>query len=270
MIFEIPVKEIIVNEDTQVQLLEDDGTAYADNDTTPTTGGIILQGFLGLTMATEFELLATTTRIIKDAPAAAAAEVTSYVLTTATIAQDSVIRMVVDSLDLTPTEFQNRGYEKRYQIAAAATVDAVGAAIAAAINGDKNAPVVAVYTSGTDTLQLTAKQTGQTVRLYSADYVLPTVSVDTAASVGVNLYDNVKNVNWAQNVDFDRNPEWFPRKGAQYNSYYFRVKKKSADGGDIAFPTLEKYDVVTDYRLYVRTGLTLATAMDLLVGDLNA
>jgi hypothetical protein len=270
MIFEIPVKEIIVNDDSQVQLLEDDGTAYADNDVNPTTGGVIFQGWLGLTWATEFELLAATTRIIRDTPSNGAAEVITYTLTSADAPADCVFRLQVDSLDLTPTEFQNRGYEKRYQIPAQTTVDGVGAAIAAAINADSNAPVTAAYNSGTDVLTLTGKRVGETFRLYSTDYVLPAVSVTTPASLGVNTYAVLKNINWAKNLDFDRNEAWFPRQGAQYNSYYFRLKKKTADGGDTQYPTIEKKDVVTDYRLYVRTGTTLATAMDLLVGDLNA
>lgn len=267
--FELPVKEIIVNEDSQVVLLEDDGTAYADGDCTPSAGGFILEGFHGLILGSELTLLRSATRIVKDSQVAAAKEVTSYVLTDASIAQDTVIRMVVESLDLTPTEFQNRGYEKRYQIKAAATLDDVGAAIAAAINADKNAPVTATYTAGTDTLELTAKNASQQIRLYSNDYTLPAVTVGTAATLGVGNYDNVKNVNWSKNFDVDRNSAWFPRPGAEYSIYYFSTTKTSADGGDSDFPTNTKKTTTQDFRLYVREGLTLETKLDLLVGDVN-
>jgi len=267
--FELPIKEIIVNEDSQVRLLEDDGTAYTATDASPSSGGFILEGFHSLILGSELVLLRTATRIIKDAQVAPAAEVTTYVLTGASIAQDTVIRLVVESLDLTPTEFQNRGYEKRYQIAAAATVDAVGAAIAAAINADKNAPVVAAYTSGTDTLQLTCKNTGEQARLYSTDYVLPAVTVATPASLGIGNYSNLKNINWSKNFEVDRNSMYFPRPGAEYTTYYFKTKTKSADGGDTDFPTEQKRETTQEFRLYVREGLTLETALDLLVTDMN-
>lgn len=267
--FELPVKEIIVNEDSQVRLLEDDGTAYAALDASPSAGGFILEGFHGTILGSELVLLRAATRIIKDLQVAAAAEVTTYVLTGTSIAQDAVIRLVVESLDLTPTEFQNRGYEKRYQIKAASTVDDVGANIAAAINGDKNAPVTATYTVATDTLQLTCKNTGEQARLYSADYTLPAVTVTTAAALGIGNYNNLKNVNWSRNFEVDRNSQYFPRPGAEYTTYYFKTKMKSADGGDTDFPTETKRETTQEFRLYVREGLTLETALNLLVTDMN-
>jgi hypothetical protein len=271
MIFELPIKEIIVNSDSQVRLLEDDGTAYADNDVVAgTSGGFILEGFHGLIMATELALLGTTLRIIKETQTAAAAEVTSYVLTGASAAADTVFRLTVDSLDLTPTVFQNKGYEKRYQIPVQTTIDGVGAAIAAAINADVNAPVVAGYTSGTDTLLITAKEAGQTINLYSEDYVLPAKGTTTAASVGVNNYSNLKNIDWSKNFELDRTSAYYPLAGAEYTSYYFKTSKESPDGGDIGFPTSSKRTTTQDFRLFVREGLTLETALNLLVGDANA
>lgn len=267
--FELPVKEIIVNEDSQVRLLEDDGTAYTAADASPSAGGFILEGFHSLILGSELVLLRAATRIIKDIQVAPTAEVTSYVLTGASIAQDAVIRLVVDSLDLTPTVFQNHGYEKRYQISAQTSVDGVGAAIAAAINADKNAPVVATYTAGTDTLQLTCKNAGEQARLYSTDYVFPAVTVSTPASLGVGNYSNLKNVNWSKNFEVDRNSMYFPLPGAEYTTYYFKTKTKSADGGDTNFPTEQKRETTQEFRLYVREGLTLETAMNLLVTDMN-
>lgn len=271
MIFELPIKEIIVNSDSQVRLLEDDGTAYADNDLVAgTSGGFILEGFHGLIMATELVLLASALRIVKETQTAAAAEITTYVLTGTTAPADCVFRLVVDSLDYTPTVFQNRGYEKRYQIPVQTTVDGVGAAIAAAINADKNAPVTAAYTAGSDTLTITAREAGQTIDLYSEDYVLPTKGTTTTASLGVNNYDNLKNINWSKNFELDRTSQYFPVLGAEYTSYYFKTSKSSADGGDIGFPTSALRTTTQDFRIWVKEGLTLETALNLLTADANA
>jgi len=266
----IPVKEIIVNNDAQVRLLEDDGTVYADNDTTPTTGGFILEGFLPLIWATEMVLLSSATRIISTATSAAAAQIATYVVTSTSCPADSVFRITYQSLDLTPTEFQQLAPEKRYQVPVQSTTDGIGAAMAAAINADKHAPVTASYNTSNDTLTLTAKTAGIAFSLY-ADDIVGTWTVTTAAALGIGTYDVLKNREWAANLDFDRNVDYFPKKDATYTTYYFRVTKSAAaSSGTGSFPSLTQQSITTDYRLYVLNGLTLETKMNLLVGDLNA
>lgn len=265
--FEIPVKEIIVNEDTQAILLEDDGTAYADNDVVgASSGGFIIDGWLPLTLGSELVALYGNMRIIKTATSAAVAQIATYLVTSTSAVADSEFRVVAQGLDLTPTEFQNRSVEKRYQIPVNSSAATIATAIAAAINADTYAAVTASVNSATVTL--TAKTAGIQFWLYSTD-ISGTFTVTTPAALGVGTYDHLKNINWAKNVDFDRNAEWFPRKGATYNIYYFRVKKLNADGGNLQFPSSERLSNVQDFRIYARVGTTFNTAMDLLDDDCN-
>src|SRR6478736_8384133 len=115
--FNIPVKEVIVNDDAQVRLLEDDGTVYLAADATPSAGGFILEGFLSLIRGSELQLLKAATRIIKTVPVAGVAEIKAYTVTitsTGILAND-VFRLVSSSIDNTPTLHQNQPIEKRYQ-----------------------------------------------------------------------------------------------------------------------------------------------------------
>jgi hypothetical protein len=268
--FNIPVKEIIVNDDTQVVLREDDGTTYTLADADPSAGGFILDGFLSLVLGSQLQLLKAATRIVKTEPAAAVAEVVSYVLTTATAAADTVFRLTEESLDMTPTLFQTRPVEKRYQIPAQTTVDGVGAAIAAAINGDANRQVNATYTAGTDTLQLTAIKKGTTIRLYSSTYVLPAVTVNTAGKLAINTYDYLKNINWSKGVEIDRNLNYFPLPGVSYNSFYFEVNGNVQDTvGNSPIPSEKHGTVKYGVKLWVKEGLALESALDDLLADMN-
>lgn len=268
--FKLPVKDIIVNDDAQVRLLEDDGTAYVTGDVTPSAGGFILEGWSQLILGSALNLLAAATRIIKDVPSAGAAEITTYLLVTTTAVADTVFRIVYSSLDLMPTEQQNQPLEKRYQIPVQTTVDGVGAALAAAINIDKYAPCVASYNAGTDTLTLTAKNKGVTLDLYSSDYVLPAKTITTPASLPVNTYDYLKNINWAKNFNIDRNLNWMPIPGNSYNSYYFEVLSDSvADLGNDGVPSEVHGKTNSGYRVWVKTGTALDSAMNVLTGNVN-
>lgn len=294
----IPVKQIIVNDDSQVRLLEDDGTAYADNDTTATTGGFILEGFLSLVLTTQMVLLKAATRIIKDTPVAGAAETAAYTITAASgIAANSIFRLVTDSIDLTPTEFQNRANEKRYQTSSASTTAATTVAqLVAAINADKSSPVTAYAGFNNVTpvqddsakIVLVAKKVGISVDLYVGSgvsgisiakvaagttvyHTAEDTSVTTAkASLPINTYDYLKNIEWAKNLDFDRNLNWMPLPGTSYNSYYFEIEGTAFVGhGDGSLHSEVPGKQRVGHKLWVKTGTTLATALDLLVGDVN-
>lgn len=267
MAFELPVKDIIVNEDLQVALLEDDGTAYLAADATPTAGGIIMPGFLELTLGSEFDLLSTGVRIIKSTAVAAVAQISTYLVTSTSATADTTFRLVYDSLDKTGTEFQNVLLEKRYQIPVLSSAATIATAIATAINADKAAPVTASVSTATVTL--TSKTTGVSFTLYS-DNIVGTQTVTTAASLGLGIYDTIKNINWAANPDIDRNLQYLPRIGAAYTQYYFRLTRNAADGGgEGEFPSVKKQAITSDFRIFVRNGLTLETKLNLLVTDLN-
>lgn len=269
----IPVKQIIVNSDSQVTLLEEDGTAYTSSDvsaTNPLTG-FILQGWLGLVKGTELGVVAPHTRVRVTNPSSGAAEITTYTLTATSNAAGARIRVQWQSLDLTGTEFQNIPLVKHYQIPANSSIDAIGADIAAAITADLNAPATASYDSGSDTLTITAKEKGVVIRLYSEDGLLPAVSVSTPAALPVNTYDYLKNIEWSKNITMDRNLEYAPLPGASYTSYYFEVVRVPpvAFGGN---PLVSEKNsaTVTGYKLWVSSAAsTLKAALDDLATDVN-
>lgn len=294
----IPVKQIIVNDDSQVVLKEDDGTAYADGDVTPSAGGFILEGFLSLVLGSQLVLLKAATRIIKDTPSAGAAETAAYTITAASgVAAGTIFRVVTDSIDLTPTEFQNRPNEKRYQTSDATTTAATTVAeLVATINADVNSPVTAyagfnnVTPAQDDSAKivLVAKEVGIKVDLYlgsgatgislaksAAGATVYHTAEDTsattaAASLPINTYDYLKNIEWAKNLDFDRNMNWMPLPGKQYNSYYFEIEGTAFVGhSDGSLHSEVPGKQRSGYKVWAVTGSTLATKLDLLVGDVN-
>jgi hypothetical protein len=267
--FILPVKEIIVNDDSQVRLLDEAGAAYtALKNNTPTTGGFQLEGFLSAVNSSALQLLKAATRIIKDTPSAGAAEVKTFTVTSTSSPADAVFRIMYESLDLTPVEFQNQRQEKRYQISAAqASAATIGPKIAAVINADKFAPVTASAAGAVVTL--TAKQKGVKFNLYSTDFA-GTEATTTPAALPLNTYDYLKNINWAKNVDFDRNLNWNPLPGISYNSYYFEILSDSvAQLGHSQVPGEKHAQSLNGFKLWVKTGLALDTALTDLAADMN-
>lgn len=305
MSFVIPTKEIIVNNDSQVVLREDDGTAYADGDCTPSAGGFMLEGFLGLVSGSALQLLAAATRIIKTAPSAGVTHKVAYTVTAASGGKKGdVFRLTFQGLDLTPTMFQDQTLEKQYQLGAdRATAVLVIADIVAQINGDIYSPVIAYAghnNAATPTqddsakIVLVAKDAGVEIGLYVGEYsvqdqtaytiALAQVAVGTTVyhtvedtnvvtanpANAINTYDYLKSIDWAKNLDFDRNVHWYPEKGASYNSYYFEVNGAvQSTVGSSPIPSQVNNAVRYGVKLWVKTGTTLATNMDLLTGDVN-
>ena len=304
MDFKIPIKQIIVNSDDQARLLEDDGSVYADGDCTPSAGGFIVEGFSSLILGSELEVMdGSTTRIISEAAAVAVAEISSFDLSSLTSGGSAgdVFRLVYESLDHEEVEHQNFPLEKRYQLsadtadAAATVVDLVNV-----INADAEAPVVAyagfnnVTPAQDDSgkILLIAKDTGINFYLYSEKLSISSAEKDAVgttvyhtaegtnndtilASRGLGNYDSLKTKHWPDafdnpNYSLDRGIEYFPQKGATYTSYRFRAAHANqiSSGGNPQ-PGEVTSNVLTDYYMFVQTGTTLETQMDLLVGDVN-
>jgi hypothetical protein len=262
----LPVKEIIVNKDSQVRLLEDDGTAYAAADATPSAGGFILEGYLSLTLGSQLVLLKAATRIIKDATAAGVAQIATFTVSSTSALKGDVFRIVSTSMDLTPTQYQNRDVEERYQLSSDQSSAAnLAAHIRDTINANKNSKVTASAAGAVVTI--THKEKGVTFGFFSSK-ILGAFAITTPAALPVNTYDTLKNRNWATNLDFDRNVEYFPEYGATYVSYYFEVDRAGFVGGQTV-PSEKNVTSRTGYRLYVKTGSALITALDLLVTDMN-
>lgn len=298
--FNVPVKEIIVNDDSQVRALEDDGTAYADNDIvgSTNTGGLILEGFINEVIwctstaaaantarggrSSYFNGASGAARLVRTAASAGTAEVVTFTITAAAGAKaGDTYRVVTDSLDLTPTEYQNRPTEKRYQLLVdCGTADAIKTELIARINADKGSQVTA-SSGGTGILTLTAKKVGVKVGIYVGEYavagqttysVTGVLAVTTAAALPVGTYDALKNINWAKNFHIDQNVNWMPLPGASYNTYYFEVVSPLAGAttGTDSVPNQVNNNQIYGVRLYVKSGLTLDTALNLVDGDLAA
>jgi hypothetical protein len=321
--FRIPEKQIIVNDDSQVRLLEDDGTVYADNDVTASAGGFILEGFLNEVIWTTSGAAAGNTnrdakmsylspwsgtdKMVKFTAAVGVVETTAFAITAVGGAKrGDTYRLVTDSLDLTPTEYQNRPTEKRYQLGVdCANPAAIVAALVAQINADPFAPVIAypgfnnaspaqddsnkivlvgkpgfvgvkvdlfvgeynVWDQTTYTVALAKSAVGATVY-----HTVEDTSVTTAAAtLPVGTYNALKNINWAKNFDIDRDINWMPLPGASYNSYYFEVRSQglAQQGGNTPSPNELANNQVYAVRLYVKSGLTLDSALTLLEVDVN-
>ncbi len=296
--FQIPVKSIIVNSDTQTQLLTLAGVAYdGATNNTPTTGGFQLKGWLNGVNSSQLRLLSSATRVIKDdAATAGLAEIGAWTITAAGGAKaGDVYRVMTDALDLQPSEFQNRAIEKRYQLSVdCANAAAIVTNLVAVINADKNSMVTAYAGQVADTAKicLVAKTKGQTVDLYVGAYAVPDqttytvtaakaaagVTVDilagdqttVAATLPMNTYEYLKNIEWHKNMDFDRNSEWYPQKDTNYVGYYFEVVSSSVvNMGDNQVPSAAVNDATTGFKLWVKSGLTLDTALDALATDMN-
>ena len=290
--FKIPEKKIIVNNDDRTRLLEDDGTAYADGDVTPSAGKFMIETFTPYIAGSDLKLLDTAVRIKKTAASAAVGQVSRITVTAGTYGVASketayMIRVVYTDLQF-DTEYQNRPIEKRIQVVFTGTKDqdALAAAINAAINAHTYMPITSAMDTDTDGAGadtaapnevVVTSEAGIKFDIYikadtSVEETTPafagTVAVETAAALPIGKYDHLKNIDWARELDFDRNEDWFPEKGASYSTYYFIANfTGNVAGTQIAGATNLSGEVA--FKLYVKEGLTLATALDLLVGDVN-
>lgn len=302
----IPIKEIIVNDDAQVRLLgSTDGSTWAayigSTNLVPSNADhrFQLEGFLDSRGPTQLQLLSSATRVIENGSSAGVAEIASYIVTAGTtgIIADDVLRLVSDALDLTPTEFQNQPVEKRYQVASTqTTAPNIVAQIVAAINSDPYAPVTAYAgfnnaspaSDDSAKIVLVAKKVGYTIGLFKGaavgTFTLARVAngvdvyhtvedtfVETvAAALPINTYEYLKNINWAKNFEIDRNIAWMPLPGTTYSSYYFEVNGTVPDAvGNNPIPNAGHNLVKTGYKIWVKDGLTLDTALNAFLTDMN-
>ena len=305
--FQIPVKEIIVNSDTQVKAKNAQGGDYTLTDmaTANVKAGLLLEGFLNEIIWASKAIADNTTytlsnragntsyfaastgagKIIKTATYSGAAEAINFTITAANGAQKGdVFRIVTDSLDLTPVQYQNRPTEKRYQLSAyCATQNAVATELAAQITADPNSQVTA--TAATNVVTITAKKVGVKVGAYvgqqatlgtggisTAYSVTGAFTVTTAAALPIGTYDSLKNINWAKNFSIDQNINWMPLPGSTYSTYYFEVNSRalSATYANAPYQNEAHNSQIYGIRLYVKSGLTLETALNNADADLLA
>jgi hypothetical protein len=302
----LPTKEIIINDNAQITVLEDDGTGYVTGDIVAnTSGGFILSGFLteiiwasSVAAATaanprEGQLSYLNTlpdggRMTATSSSAGTAEILGYTVTAAAGAKaGDTYRLVVDSLDLTPTEYQNRPIEKRYQLSVdCANPTAIVAELVAQINADPKSPVTAYAGQVADVgkIVMVAKTVGTKMSFHVGSYNVneqTTYSVSLAKIVAtlvdiaagdltttdgalpVGTYDALKNINFAKNFHIDRDINYMPLPGAAYKSYYFEVVSTLKDNANADAVNMQQNNRVYGVRLYVKSGLTtILTALD--------
>lgn len=270
--FEIPIKELIVNSDDQVQLLFEDGTPYTDGDITALTEGFILQNFLTNTILVSDLVGAKADKISYVARAAAVKGASTFLVTSTSASVGASFTIELESVDGTPVHLQQNRYFKRYQIADNAGLDSaakIAVAMETAINADEDA-LVTVSVS-TATLTITAKDAGLTPVVYSS-VILGTRTVTVPASVGNGNYENLINIQWNYTgVDYLENQEILPVKGATYGQWDFTVTAASlisGYGGQV--PGEPNASGNYNFRLYVNTGTTLHTALTDMDGDIAA
>lgn len=266
--FSIPIKQIIINSDSQVDVIE--------SSLLPASGSLAISGFLsGAIGGAQFELLAAATRIRVIAAAVAAKEDADYTFTLGAAAGDVII-IREESLDLTPSEFQNQPVDKRYQLPLSADSVAVAVAAAAAINADPHSKVVATA-PGASVLTLVAKETGSVFNVYTSENnttllepVAPVKDPDVVATLGTGIYDTLKNIEFSKNIEEDRNQEWYPKKGSLYNQYYFEVNWSTVDLGGHDVPSLLPASGKTAFQMWCLQGTTADTEMAAAAVLLNA
>lgn len=295
--FKLPVRQFVVNSDIQAVLKADiAGTisnygAGTNLDPTLATHLFKLEGEIDWIKGTQLQLLAAATRCRKQVWATAVKGVKAFTMPAA-VTQGDVFRITWDGLDKTPTEFQNIPLEKRYQFSKTISASAtdVVANMVAVINADPNSPVIAyagfnnVTPAQDDSTKvvLVAKDYRYDFEVYCNAVTFTAVAVGTTvyhtaedtsavtavATDWVNDYENLKNYQWVADLDFDRNAEYFPEKGAKYNSYFFKVDWTQDTGGHTVVGQ-KAVTGETTFIVYVKQGIALDTALDAFATDVN-
>lgn len=283
--FVIPMHQYIINNDAQAQLLASkagaDPVPYgATVDLSPAVPGSLFSMFgeLDWIDAPNLVLLAATERIIEEASAAPVLEESSHTISgtidsSNIVPAGTVFRVITSEPSLEDVAFQNIPLEKRYQVATKCeTAIELAAAINAAIIADSNAIVSSSVASAAVTLTETILGAKSEIFLDALDteaVVVIVKAIVTIGGVGINNYENLKNIQWANCNNFDRDAQYLPEYNAKYTSFYFKVKATVLAEGGHATPSKESDVAVTEYMWYVKEGTAFETAMKELVIDMN-
>ncbi len=277
--FRLPIKDIIINSATQLRILKYDGSATYIDIASPllASDGFYLEGFLQPILFGSLKPVVGSTLIKAVAASAGVKQVATYIANAVTggDASGEQFTIVYEGLKLSGVEYQNQPLQKHYGVSATLgsnpSAVSVATSMQAAINADPNSPVTVSRSSAT--LTLTAKEVGVKFALYNTasvrgGLISGTFAVTVVPTNPIGTYDDLKNINWAANVDFDRNAEYFPVYGGSYKSYRFILKSTPFNQSDLV-PSQKPTEVDTEFRLWIADGLTLQTTMDLVVADAN-
>lgn len=295
--FRIPKKLHVINSDNDARILNQAGAVYSDGDISGINGteGFSIEGLSPNIFGNELVVISGTTRISKEVAVAPVTGIFAWTCPAAAAAGD-VFRLVWESLNHEEVEMQNYYKEKQYQISAVqATADAVAINIAAVINADKNAPVVAYAgiddSGGTTTVDslgtvmLVPKDPAVEVRLYAEAFTLTAAAVGTevayatntsfttiAPTLGAGNYLTLKTQKYADpsGLNIDTEVKWNFQPGVQYHRYRFWSNKANQiTTGGLVEPSTVTGQSQVEFEIFVRDGISLEAAMDVLAADVN-
>jgi len=290
--FQIPVKQVIINDTAQLELYGDvgagpvlipeiAGTPAHFLDPSDPSHKLSLRGKVDWFLAEALVLLEAAERIKKSGADLGQRQRVDYTVQLpvgVTAPKGTVVRVVTWSYDLENTAYQNKPLEKRYTLSKDCdTADEIADDIVAIINADTVRPVH-VTASGTpgvfSVFDLSTTHSSEVfVGIpYAADTPLFTFadSIIVERKNGYNTYEQLKNLQWSKGVEVDRTAEYYPIHGAMYNSYYFNVESDTLAIGGFDVPSEVPETTVTEFVFYVNQSLTgLVKQFDQLVFDMN-
>ena len=285
--FNLPRFQYIINNDEQAQLFGDDGggaQAYAATLLSPTNAAhkFSVIGELDWNFTTSLALQETAVRIRVESSSNGTARSVDYQVTgtidaTHPVAAGHVVRVVTDMPSKEVTAYQNIPIEKRYQIPSECTsAEEVAQGIVDAISADSNALVTATIGAGGGAFTIDDNDVLTKSNLYvglapdgevAAWGVTATVQDEGAGPI--NTYETLKNLQWSNSVDFDRNVEYYPERGVGYNSYTFFIETQEVASGGQSLPSQIPGTFKAEYVFYVKGGLDLDTAFAAFATDMN-
>jgi len=278
--FVIPRFQYIINNDEQTQLYGDDGTGpapYSAALVTPSAGKVAMIGELDWFNSNQFQVIDTAIRIRVGIADAGDFREVAYTVggDVANVKAGHVFRVVTDKPSKNDTAYQNIPVEKRYQLPRdCATEDEVATAMADAINADTHS-LVSVSVA-TNVLTVADLDHGAKSNVYigldpAGDLPVWELSpaVITEGKLPQNTYGALINLQWANGVDFDRNAEYYPERGATYKSYYFKLRAEEVASGGHSLPSAVPGISEVEYIFYAKEGTAFETAMNLLAIDMN-
>jgi len=258
--FVIPTFQYIINNEEQAVLFgSNDG-----DDAVPYVPGLLspldiddkfnIEGELGWIDTTALQLISPGVRVVKQIPEPTAYSIIEYGITKVTdLPLDFVFKTSSREFASSQIVYESEPLVKNYQIAIpGATAADIALQIVDTINADKNALVVAEIGAAPENVLLRSVSIGVVSKLVAdEDYLTLAIISNLIGSIGKGNYKNLKNVQWANCTDFDRDAEYLPKQGASYTAYFFHLLSENAAHGGHVTPTNVGEKLITEYVFYI-------------------
>lgn len=284
-IYKKEVKKLLINDPSQLVVLDGDGTPFVAGDFNAAGEDILMQGFIDRLLFEDLVLLAPATRIKVTAPTVAATQASTLTVAAPSSALQTVIdiRVLYEDLETPEVEYQNtRKIEKQFQVnlTGITTNTAAATAIANAINADPYLPFTATVAAAVITIVpdraglfiLIADVPGLFAGTPTSGYGALATTVAPSKSYGT--YNQLINYFFAtphNGSEFDRRSEYFPMKNASYRRYYFETLTTSNHLGSHFTSDQAPVQTRQGFELWVNvaSASTLVTTLNLVATDCN-